>query len=222
MERPQYPIVVAHKANRYRLLCKYLSMKVSLLEVDVNVCKGRLVLQHGVDFSGFGSVRGEIMKLGYILMEHRDPLWRPMTLEECLRLVQGRAGLWLDLKQRGIAERVVEAVKRYHIRPIVASSAYHGVLRSMKDEYPSIATMLGNVMFRPVDPVGMVEAAGADGISVEYRYVDEELVDTVHEAGFRIAAWTVNNASKVRELADMGCDYIITDVPEKVMKLIGP
>ena len=220
MKSPQAPIIVAHKVNRTALLRRYLSIGVPFLEIDVNLNGGCLVVQHGADFSNFGIVRGEIMKLGYILMEHRDPLWRPLSLEDYLSMIEGKTGLWLDIKCKNMERDIVGLVKKHDIRPVVVSSAYHEALKTIKEMEPSIITILGNVMFRPADPVGMVRAAKADGISVEHQYIDRELVEAVHSAGLQVAAWTVNDAEKAQELIEMGCDYIITDVPEKMLKLV--
>ena len=220
MKKPRAPIIVAHKVNRPALLRRYLSIGVPFLEIDVNLNGDCLVVQHGADFSNFGAVRGEIMKLGYILMEHRDPLWKPLLLEDYLSMVGGRTGLWLDIKCKNVERDIIGLVRKHDVKPIVVSSAYHEALKAIKEMEPSVTTILGNVMFRPVDPVGMVRAAKADGISVERRYIDRELVETVHSAGLQVAAWTVNDTEKARELIGMGCDYIITDVPEKILRLV--
>ncbi len=220
MNRPRAPIIVAHKVNRSALLRKYLSMSIPILEIDVNRNGDQLVVQHGVDFSNFGTVKGEIMKISYMLMEHRDPLWKPISLEDYVAMVENKAGLWLDIKCSDVVDEIIELVRTHHISPVVASSAYHEVLRELKEKEPSITTFLGNIVFRPVDPVGMVKATKADGISIEYRYIDRDLVETMHKEGLQVAAWTVNSVEKAKELIDMGCDYIITDVPEKVIRLL--
>jgi glycerophosphoryl diester phosphodiesterase len=48
--------------------------------------------------------------------------------------------------------------------------------------------------------------------------VDEELVEELHSAGYKVAVWTVNDPAKARELAELGVDYLITDHPEKVRR----
>ena len=46
-------------------------------------------MKHGADVGSHG-LKGFIMALGYLLLEGRDPLLRPSTLEKHLRLVSGR------------------------------------------------------------------------------------------------------------------------------------
>ncbi len=220
MDRSRPPVIVAHKVNRYPLLRRYLAMRIPILEIDVSVHNGHLVVQHGMDFSNVGHVRGEIMRIGYLLMEHRDPLWRPMLLDEYLREVGGRAGIWLDLKCCGVEDEIVRIVRRYRVSPVVVSSPYHESLKSIKELDPSITTMLGNIICKPVDPIGMIRATRADGISIEHKYIDRAFVECVHKAGLRVAAWTVNDVARARELIGMGCDYIITNVPEKIIGLV--
>ncbi|WP_261006734.1 glycerophosphodiester phosphodiesterase family protein, partial [Bordetella pertussis] len=43
------------------------------------------------------------------------------------------------------------------------------------------------------------------------RDASRELVDAVHQAGYRIAAWTVNDPARARLLLDWGMDAIFTD-----------
>jgi len=44
--------------------------------------------------------------------------------------------------------------------------------------------------------------------------VDEALVEAAHAAGFRVNAWTVNNAVEVRRFAALGVDEVTTDFPD--------
>jgi len=214
------PVIVAHKANRLKLLRKYLVLGVPIIEIDVSVQNGQLVVLHGVDFGDFGAIRGGIMKVGYMLIEHRDPLWRPIPLNDYLSFLEGRVGLWLDVKTRGAEGDAVDAAKDHGVYPILVSTAHHDILKPLKKSEPSVKVFLGNVTFTPVDPVGLVKATGADGLSIEYRYITREVVDKLHKAQLLIAAWTVNRPRMAEDLINLGCDYIITDVPEKIMPLL--
>jgi glycerophosphoryl diester phosphodiesterase len=49
------------------------------------------------------------------------------------------------------------------------------------------------------------------GFNVNQKDVTPELVKTVHDAGYRLAAWTVNDPARARQLLDWGVDAIFTD-----------
>jgi glycerophosphoryl diester phosphodiesterase len=47
--------------------------------------------------------------------------------------------------------------------------------------------------------------------NVNQKDVTPSLVKSVHEAGYRLSAWTVNDPARARELLDWGVDAIFTD-----------
>jgi glycerophosphoryl diester phosphodiesterase len=49
------------------------------------------------------------------------------------------------------------------------------------------------------------------GLNVNQKDVTPQLVKTVHGAGYRLSAWTVNDPLRARELLDWGVDAIFTD-----------
>lgn len=210
-------VVVAHKVNRRSLLLKYLRVGVEMVEFDVTLEGGALLVKHGADVGSRG-LRGFVMALGYLLLEGRDPLLKPSTLEEHLRLAGGRAGVWLDLKAKGIEKEAAALARAYGAKPVVVSSGFHNTLRFAREGCEDAVIMLGNVSYRPADPVREVELASADGLSIHHAFVDEEMVEELHSAGYKVAVWTVNDPAKARELAELGVDYLITDHPEKVRR----
>lgn len=48
-------------------------------------------------------------------------------------------------------------------------------------------------------------------LNVDHQLVTPELVQQVHEAGFKLAAWTVNDPDRARLLTQWGVDGIFTD-----------
>ncbi|UNQ73876.1 glycerophosphodiester phosphodiesterase [Infirmifilum sp. NZ] len=214
------PVIVAHKANKRSLLLKYLREGAKVIEFDVaRRSDGALVVRHGTETASHG-IRRMIMGYGYLLIEGRDPLLRPSTLEEHLTIVDGRSGVWLDLKSRGIERGAVALARRFGVKEVIVSSGFHHTLRHAKEADSAVLVFLGNVQYRPADPVKEVELAGADGVSIHYDFIDGGLVEELHSAGYKVAVWTVNDPAKALELSNLGVDYIITDVPEKIRNVV--
>ena len=44
------------------------------------------------------------------------------------------------------------------------------------------------------------------------------MVDSLHEREIRIVPWTPNRAAEWQELAALGCDGVITDVPHEAVQ----
>ncbi len=214
------PIIVAHKANRRSLLLKYLRSGVEVVEIDVTRDRsGKLLVRHGME-TGIRGLRGLVMDYGYLLIEGRDPLFRPSTLEEHLSLVGGRCGVWLDLKVKGIEAEAVALARKFGIKEIIVSSGFHNTLRYAKEADRGVTALLGNVQYRPANPIKEVELASADGLSIHYYFVDRELVEELQSVGFRVAVWTVDDPVLASKLAEMGVDYLITDIPDKLRAVL--
>jgi len=63
------------------------------------------------------------------------------------------------------------------------------------------------------DPVARLRELGARTLSLRHDAITPVLVKDIHAAGFRIAAWTVNDSTRARELAHLGVDALIGDDP---------
>lgn len=66
------------------------------------------------------------------------------------------------------------------------------------------------------NPLQLLHEAGADLISLRHERIDAPLVRTLHDAGFEIHAWTVNQSAEMRRLLELGVDGIITDHPDRL------
>ncbi|MDW8306219.1 MAG: glycerophosphodiester phosphodiesterase family protein [Leptospiraceae bacterium] len=61
----------------------------------------------------------------------------------------------------------------------------------------------------------------ADVISPYFLYVNADFVKKAHEQNLLVIPWTVNEEKKMRELLDLGVDGIITDYPDRLMKVVS-
>jgi len=51
-------------------------------------------------------------------------------------------------------------------------------------------------------------------LDINQKVVTKELVDAIHSKGLEINCWTVNDPERGEELAEMGVDYITTNILE--------
>jgi glycerophosphoryl diester phosphodiesterase len=63
----------------------------------------------------------------------------------------------------------------------------------------------------PADVEASMRYAGARDVWPNWRLIDQRLVSTVHAAGGRVIAWTVNGRSAAERLAALGVDGLCTD-----------
>lgn len=52
------------------------------------------------------------------------------------------------------------------------------------------------------------------GLDIDYKALTKEIVDQVHEAGFQVNCWTVNDPADGERLIEMGVDYITSNILE--------
>lgn len=144
---------------------------------------------------------------------------RVPTLDEVLALVGARAKVYVEIKARGIERAVVDVLARHETRCAVHSFD-HRIVRAVKELAPDLRTGVLLTSYL-IDTVAAMRAAGATDLWQHCEYVDAELVQTVHAAGGRVIAWTVNGWAVARELAELGLDGICTDVTPTVRESLG-
>ncbi len=55
----------------------------------------------------------------------------------------------------------------------------------------------------------------------DWRLVTAEVVARAHECGLVVDVWTVNDEPEMTTLLDMGADGILSDYPERLIRLIA-
>src|SRR5690606_35385185 len=75
------------------------------------------------------------------------------------------------------------------------------------------------------DPVGeMVEQAAAHGhraLHPHHAFVSERLVAAAHDAGLAVNTWTCDDPDRIRWLAEVGVDGVITNAPDVALAALG-
>ncbi|MGK2950228.1 MAG: glycerophosphodiester phosphodiesterase [Acidimicrobiales bacterium] len=74
------------------------------------------------------------------------------------------------------------------------------------------------------DPARLVDEAAEHGhvaIHPHHLFVDEAFVAKTHAAGLQLNTWTCNDPERIRELAAMGVDACVTDVPDVALQALG-
>jgi glycerophosphoryl diester phosphodiesterase len=161
------------------------------------------------------------------------------TLEDALAyLAATGVAAHLDLKQRGLEERIASALREHGVveRSFV-SSLDHTALRDIRRYEPRLQVGLsypqdryGVSRYRAAAPairVGVaglqrmlprvigrwLERAGASAAVLHHALVTPRIIHRCHDAGAAVWAWTVNDPKTAAQLEEWGTDAIITDDP---------
>jgi glycerophosphoryl diester phosphodiesterase len=120
-----------------------------------------------------------------------------------------------------LVEPVVAAINACS-QPIIVSSFHGPTLARVRSVDASVAT--GLLTFDLRDAARTISDAVAAGHAALHpfdRTVTHELVELTHAAGLKINVWTVDDPGRIEELAEMGVDGIVTNVPDVAAAVLG-
>jgi len=223
------PSVIAHRGasgyeyeNSRAAFRRAIMLDADGVELDIHATRdGGIVVHHDPEIPGVGPIAQlTLAEVRQLRIPNGEPV--PM-LAEILDLV-GDRDVWIEVK--GLA------------------SAYDGVLLAILDQGPApqhyaihsfdhrIVHRLGEVqpsLRRGIllsaylcDPVAVMRSAGATTLWQEWQQVDQELVTQVHEAGYSVIAWTVNEIGDLDRMVRLGVDGLCGNYPDRIRVAIAP
>ena len=154
----------------------------------------------------------EIESLTYTQCAERGAMVERLT---DLSRYAGRTRMILEVKRSKWEETLIEHVASWP--DSVIASFDHSLIVSLRNR--GIAVPLG-ITFHGyiVDVAGYAEKVGATWAFPNYKFVDEEMVTTLHARGIRIVPWTANRPPEWARLRELGCDGVITDLPAEAVE----
>jgi len=223
------PLITAHRGlsglapeNTVLAFSEALEFNCDFIETDVWQTKdGQIVCIHDADLRRTTDRQGDVRGLTLAEVREADAGQgeRVPTLDEALEVVGGRCVLTVEMKMSGIEEQVVHTIRAHAAMRLNCTLGSFDA-ESVRRARAAAPELAGEWITAPGGPVGReaaVELAvralevNASTLSVLHSAVTEELVREAHLRGLDVAAWTVNDAGRMLELAEMGVDRIITD-----------
>jgi glycerophosphoryl diester phosphodiesterase len=146
-------------------------------------------------------------------------------LEEVMELARNRVGLCIEIKQipipyPGLEEQLVSRLRAMGtLQQTCVLSFHHPSLLALKKLEPKLQCGILEGA-RPVDPVALLAAAGADIYSPHWGAMDAELVEQVHAHGGVVGVWTVDDAAGVAWCRLCRPDSVFTNRPAEIVPLL--
>ena len=136
------------------------------------------------------------------------------TLEEVMEYAKGKIDLNIEIKNlgnsSGLPEKVIELVEKHEMQEqCVITSTNRFYLKRVKVVNPEIRT--GYIISAAYGNFYSDEFI--DLISIRSSFVTERMIESAHEAGKAVHAWTVNGKVEMERLKQLGVDDMITDRP---------
>lgn len=136
------------------------------------------------------------------------------TLEEVMEYAKGKIDLNIEIKNlgnsSGLPEKVIELVEKHEMQEqCVITSTNRFYLKRVKAVNSEIRT--GYIISAAYGNFYSDEFI--DLISIRSSFVTERMIESAHEAGKAVHAWTVNGKVEMERLKQLGVDDMITDRP---------
>ncbi len=205
------PAIIAHRGgNTPRKVRDALSHVADHLEVDLWVEDGKFEARHDRLLRPFPILWGGLYRF-------RLAPKQPFGLADLLSETGNEAGILLDLKNGGqaagqLVRRSIDEAA--HVPRIAASSQLWSVLRGLGEAAPEVDLFYSIESVARFDLfLSVVERdARPVGVSCKHTVLTEERIGMLHDRGFLVIAWTVDDADRAMELARWGVDGLTTNV----------
>lgn len=234
MSRWPYPRIVAHRGggalapeNTLGAIRLGASMGFRGVEFDVMLAgDGTPVLIHDETVDRTTDGHGEVSKLSYaelsrlkIAKDERIP-----AFEQAGRLCR-ELGLWANVEikpakgyERATGEAVARMTREHWLgaplAPVLSSFSVEA-LAGARSVAPGVPR--GFLVDRiPDDWRDTMKRLGCVALHCNWKNVDRQLIADVHDAGYAVLLWTVNEQGTARGMLALGADCLVTDALDRI------
>lgn len=239
--------VIAHRGgaqlapeNTLAAIRQAVELGVDMIEIDVILSKdGEVIVIHDDKIDRTTDGEGVVKEMTLEEIRQYDAgSWfdarfageKIPTLDEVFEAINGRTVLLIEIKDGdeeypGLERKVVDAIHHYEANDwvVVQSFNENSVIRTREMD-PSLSTyyLLGRnfVAFYEQLPTEMAKLP-YDGIAVHHSVIDAEKTEKIHELGYKLLVWTVNEEEDMQRMMAAGVDGIITDRPDYLKGILA-
>lgn len=225
-------LVIGHRGamgyeteNTIASIEKAIELGVSMIEIDVlRIKSGELMVFHDkrVDrlTNGAGEIEdyymSDVLALN-LVGGHKIP-----TLQQVLKAVDGRVKINIELKGKRTASKVDQIIRVYERREGYPLSNY--VISSFDweelDAFRALNQEVDVAVLTDADPLQAIPKAqelNAVAVNPYYKNINAEIVKQIHDAGYKVYTYTVNEEADITSVKEMGVDGIFCDYPDRAL-----
>lgn len=199
-----------------------LNLGAQWIEIDVHCAHGHILVLHDDVLTSPDGEKFNIRDKSFAYLRSLDvgKGQRIPTLQEVLTIVNGRAGLNIELKGNLTAALICTELKKYietsqwSADSFLLSSFHVSELETAKSLLPNIKR---GFLFEDINVpyLAIGEKIGAWSLNVSVDIVNKDLIQAAHKKGFHVLVWTANAIDEIGAIKQMGADGVFTDYPER-------
>ncbi|NPA52121.1 MAG: glycerophosphodiester phosphodiesterase [Aquificae bacterium] len=192
-----------------------------IVEIDVRKTKDRqLILLHDPDFRRLAGKAVSPRDVDYsFIKEHITIQGEPVpTLEEAIKFVNARVGMFIEIKEPDTVEKVLTILQKYNALEWTAViSFYDTAIKTAKKLLPSITT--GLIYSKPPGRIKEAHLLEAQIVLPYYKLATLKANNFAHSLGLKVVAWTINDEKLALKILKNRTDALATDYPHKLSVL---
>lgn len=228
--QPKEFLCIAHRGaagyapeNTLESFSKAIELGAGWIEFDVRVVESTPVVFHDATLKRLTGIEGSIeeQSLDFVRSLQVHKRCQIPLLRETLALLRGKACAQIELKGRGsgVATAAVvgaELLNGWRAEELLVSSFLEEELLEFHRLIPEIPTGVLSRQLTP-DTIALAQQIGAYSIHLKFRNLRADDVTVVHENGFKVFAYTVNDSNDLLAMYSLGVDGVFTDYPDRVL-----
>lgn len=198
-----------------------IALEADGVELDVHATRdGGFVVHHDPAVPGAGPIA--LLSLDDVRRCRLPNGEAVPTLAEILTIM-GPLEVWVEVKAMPAPydDRLLQVLADGpHPDRYAVHSFDHRVIRRLGQRRPDLkrGVLLSAYV---LDPVAILDGAAASTLWQEQSIVDDQLVAAVHDAGYELIAWTVNDPGDISRLIQLGVDGLCGNFPDRIRVEFG-
>ena len=213
-------IVIYHNKNINTDICNGISKPIktlSLQEIKEYDCGSK----KNVNFSEQQPVSGEKIPSFIELIKLIQSEYKYKTIEMNIE-IKTEKSLDTDDEVYEFSNKLIDIIHKYNItNNVIIQSFDVRALKNIKEIDSSIKTSYLIKELPSLDNlIKISKQLGVKIISPEYKLMNKNIVTKLHENGFEVLPWTINDINISKKNIEYGVDGIITDYPKQLKDYI--
>jgi len=209
--------VIAHRGfsgqypeNTLAAIHAAIELGVDMVEIDVHeTADGELIVFHDYRLKRICGVRGRVRTTTFARIRQLNPA--VPTLDEVLTACRGKTRLLIEIK-RADPCKVADRVRGHDVIIFSLSRKQLGQFAAAAPDVPRFGLFARGLRRLPVSVAG---------VGLSRRLVrSRRSVEKIHQRGWKLFVWTVNQPDEMRQLIEWGVDGLITNHPDRALELL--
>jgi glycerophosphoryl diester phosphodiesterase len=213
-------IVIYHDKNINTDICNGISKPIKMLSLN-EIKEYDCGSKKNVNFSEQQPISGEKIPTFIELIHLIQSEYKYKTIEMNIE-IKTEKSLDTDDEVYEFSNKLIDILHKYNItNNVIIQSFDVRALKDVKEIDPSIKTSYIIEELSSLDNLIQIsKQLGVKIISPEYKLMNKNIVTQLHENGFEVLPWTINDINISKQNIEYGVDGIITDYPKQLKDYI--